>query len=296
MLGLPRRAGSKGLRYLMVGRAFRTMPRRWQHRFFRGKIGGIKRTGPPLTSVPSRMNSGPSTSQIEPVAAIRISVIVPLWNEATNLPACLARVGPASDEIEVIIVDAGSRDGSADIARTLGATVLISPALQRAAQMNFGAWSARGDVLVFLHADTLLPVGWPESLRNDLLRRPDAVGGVFRRRFLRPSIFLRATCWLADWRARQFGWFLGDQTIFVRRTTFDAAGGYHPLTAFEDLEFSRRLKKIGRTIVLPATAFSSGRRFEARGPFRQTLADIRLTRQFLRNPQSFVAASENQSG
>lgn len=219
---------------------------------------------------------------------------MPVINEATNLPSCLAPVLTSSREIEVIVVDGGSQDGSADIARALGATVLISPVSQRAAQMNLGARCATGDVLVFLHADTILPPDWLASLRGELRSHPEALGGVFRRRFVRRSMFLRFTCWLADWRARWFGWFLGDQTIFVRRGAFDAAGGYRAMRAFEDLDFSLRLKKLGPGLVLPITAFSSGRRFAAKGPFSQTLADFLQTLRFLRNREAFVAAQRVQ--
>ncbi len=231
----------------------------------------------------------PAAPRTAPTPAASVSVIVPVWNEAANLPSCLAPVLAAGHAAEVIVVDAGSTDDSTAIARSLGANVLTAPVRQRAAQMNHGAQVARGDVLVFLHADTLLPALWLEALRHALADRPDAVGGVYRRRFRRPSIFLRVTCRLADWRARRFGWLLGDQTLFVRRTAFAVLGGYASLTAFEDLDFSRRLKRLGPTVVLPVTAFSSGRRFAAKGPVRQTLADLRLTARFLRHREAFAA-------
>jgi len=224
-----------------------------------------------------------------PQFGLTVSVIVPVLNEAANLPSCLAAVGAARRDVEVIVVDGGSSDNSANVARELGATVLSSPLPQRAAQMNLGAATAQGEVLVFLHADTLLLDGWLAALQDGLRQRPDAAGGVFRRRFQRPSGFLRLTCWLANWRARQFGWFLGDQTIFVRRAIFAALGGYRAMTAFEDLEFSLRLRKHAPTILLSATACSSGRRFAAKGPVRQTLADLRLTARFLRRREDFAA-------
>ena len=233
------------------------------------------------------MNRESEPARAEPNRGATVSVIVPVLNEAAILPSCFAPVLTAGREVELIMVDAGSRDGSAEIARTLGATVLVSPVSQRAAQMNLGAQTASGDVLVFLHADTILPADWLASLRGELRRQSDALGGVFRRRFLRPSIFLRMTCWLADWRARQFGWFLGDQTIFVHRATFSALGGYRLMTAFEDLDFPLRLKKSGPTILLPVIAQSSGRRFTAKGPVRQTFADLRLTARFLRHRGAF---------
>jgi len=220
---------------------------------------------------------------------LRIAVIVPALNEGPHLRACLGPVLAAGPKVATLVVDGGSGDGSAAIARAMGASVLASPVAQRAAQMNLGAGAAVGDVLVFLHADTVLPPGWHAVIQRALLQSPHAIGGVFRRRFRGESTFLHLTCRLADWRARQFGWFLGDQTIFVRRQAFAAVGGYRPLLAFEDLDLSRRLKTIGPTLLLPATALSSGRRFAERGPLRQTLADLRLTLRFLRHPAAFAA-------
>jgi len=234
------------------------------------------------------MTSESRIDQAEPGAPPTISVIVPAVNEAARLASCFAPVLAAGGDVELILVDGGSRDESAALARTLGATVVLSPVAQRAAQMNLGAAAAQGEVLVFLHVDTRLPGDWMNSLRDALQRRPEAVGGVFRRRFLHSSRILEFTCWLADQRARWFGWYLGDQTIFVRRQTFTELGGYQAMKAFEDLEFSFRLKRLGPTVLLSATAHSSGRRFDAKGPVAQTLADIRLTLRFLRDPGAFA--------
>lgn len=239
------------------------------------------------------MTPNRSSSPNVPAARMTVSIVVPILNDGAHLPSCLGPVFAADRNIEVIVIDGGSRDGSVDIARALGVTVLVSPVAQRAVQMNLGAQAADGDVLVFLHSDTVLPADWLATLREKLQDRPAIVGGVFRRRFRGDSSFLRLTCWLADWRARLFGWFLGDQTIFVRQAAFTAAGGYRSMNAFEDLEFSMRLKRMGRTIVLPGIAFSSGRRFAARGPARQTMADLRLTWRFLRHRESFLAGDRD---
>jgi rSAM/selenodomain-associated transferase 2 len=219
-------------------------------------------------------------------SALAISVILPVLNEAGQLASALAAVGAPGPALEVIVVDGGSGDRSDELAASAGVQVLRSPIAQRAAQMNLGAAAAVGDVFVFLHADTVLPAGWADVLRAALQRRPSVVGGVFRRRFACRSAFLRMTCRLADWRARRFGWFLGDQTIFVRRAAFAAIGGYRPLPVFEDLQFSFDLKGRGPTVVLDATTMSSCRRFAARGPLRQTLADLTRTCRFLRERRS----------
>src|SRR6187401_1361958 len=109
-------------------------------------------------------------------AAPLISVILPVWNEADNLPACLASIGTPGLDVQVIVVDARSSDGSATIAHAAGATVLNSGVRQRAAQMNAGAAQATGELLLFLHADTRLPPEWRPTLRNALERNTDVLG------------------------------------------------------------------------------------------------------------------------
>lgn len=208
-----------------------------------------------------------------------ISVIVPVVDEA----AWLARVLPSirSDEAEVIVVDGESSDNSAAVAAQTGARVIHSPIRQRAAQMNAGAAVASAPILLFLHADTVLPSEWFQTLRSQLGSDPSIVGGAFRRRFDSPSRLLRVTCWLADWRGRLWGSFLGDQAMFVRASTFHALGGFGPYDRCEDLDLSRRMAALGRTCLLPDTVVSSARRFERRGAFIQTLFDFVTASRFL---------------
>jgi rSAM/selenodomain-associated transferase 2 len=213
--------------------------------------------------------------------ATSISVIVPVLNEAAHLPASLASVGPLDESLQLIVVDGGSKDDSLTVARRCGAKTLVSPIRQRAAQMNLGADSAKGDVLLFLHADTRLPENWRNVLATEMQRDAACVGGAFRRRFDSPSFFLRTTCRLSDWRGSLFNWFLGDQAIFVRRDVFRTLGGFARLERCEDLDFSIRLARLGKSRLLPLTVVSSARRFEQRGPLRQTLRDFATAISFL---------------
>ncbi len=114
--------------------------------------------------------------------------------------------------------------------------------------------------MLFLHADTRLA---PSALRalQAALRHEEVVGGGFARRYDSASPFLRATCALAEARTRFCGWFLGDQAIFVRRTVFAALGGFSAWDVFEDLDFSRRLARVGRVVTLRPPVVSSARRF-----------------------------------
>ena len=115
--------------------------------------------------------------------AASISIIVPVLNEAAQLPGSLASIGALDGSVQLIVVDGGSTDDSLAVARRCGAETLVSPIRQRAAQMNLGAESAAGDVLLFLHADTRLPANWRGILASEMQRDAACVGGAFRRRF-----------------------------------------------------------------------------------------------------------------
>jgi hypothetical protein len=145
--------------------------------------------------------------------------------------------------------------------------------------MNLGAAEARGRILLFLHADTLLPAGALTKIIEAVDRR-GALGGGFSRRYRSGSIFLALTSRLAALRNRLFGWYLGDQALFVRQDIFEELGGYRDIAIFEDLDFSRRLRARGRTLTLTPPVFSSARRFAAQGPLRTTWNDLLLTRHY----------------
>ncbi|MEO8350935.1 MAG: TIGR04283 family arsenosugar biosynthesis glycosyltransferase [Chthoniobacteraceae bacterium] len=209
-----------------------------------------------------------------------VSVIIPTLNEAEFLPATLAHLAAQDPGLEIIASDGGSRDATRQLAMDAGVIVLSSDRAQRAAQMNLGARTAHGDVLLFLHADTQLPSGGLTNLKA-ALQDPRVGGGAFARRFTGTSTFLRCTCELADWRGRILGWHLGDQAMFVRRPIFDSLGGFADMDQFEDLDFSRRLRRISRTVTLRPPVVSHGRRFERHGPVATTARDLGLTLRYL---------------
>ena len=157
-----------------------------------------------------------------------ISIIVPTFNEARYLPGTLDAIQRNQSSHEVIVVDAGSSDGTVEIALERGTQLISSSVKQRAAQMNLGAQSARGDVFLFLHADTRLPQDALTKIESARAKRC-VVGGGFVRRYESPSRFLRGTCALAGIRTRLSGWFLGDQAIFVRAEVFKILGGFGEL-------------------------------------------------------------------
>jgi len=214
------------------------------------------------------------------------SVIVPVLNEAQALPALLAHLSQlAGAKCEVIVVDGGSTDRSRDIARAAGCAVIAS-ARGRARQMNAGAEHARGEALVFLHADTLLPSDAFARMAAALAR--GALWGRFDVRIVGRARMLVIVAALMNWRSRFTGICTGDQALFVSRGAFDRAGGYPDQPLMEDIEISRRLKRLGPPACLFAKVLTSGRRWEQRGVWRTIFLMWRLRWDYWRG----VAPSE----
>ena len=193
-----------------------------------------------------------------------VSVIVPVLNEAPVLPRLLDRLAALDGRTEIVVVDGGSRDGSADVARNHPSRPRVCTTIAgRARQMNCGATEAGGDVLLFLHADTRLP-GDAYGAIARALRDPHVQGGNFALRFDGRDQFSRA---LGAWYGvqRRAGVYYGDSALFVRREVFDHVGGFKPLPIMEDYDFVRRLESRGRTVCLPGPAVTSARRWKALG-------------------------------
>ena len=197
-----------------------------------------------------------------------LSVIIPALNEEENIAECLASTRNAPN-VERIVIDGGSADRTAEIARSCGAKVHISPP-GRARQMNRGAALAAGSLLVFLHADTRLPVGFAEGVR-ETLARPEIAAGAFEFRLDGPSSGLRLIEIVANWRSRLLQFPYGDQAIFLRAKLFREIGGFADLPIMEDFEIIQRLKKIGRIHTAPMPAFTSARRWRKVGILKTTL-------------------------
>lgn len=192
-----------------------------------------------------------------------ISVVIPTLNESATLPLLLEALATMPGEKEVLVVDGGSHDDTAAVARTAGATVLTAPR-GRARQMNAGAAAARGDVLWFLHSDSL-PAPDALSTIAALLRNPAVVGGCFRLRFDLPHPGLGLIAWGSHGRACYLRLIFGDQGLFVRRAAFAAVGGFPVLELMEDWALSRLLALQGRLVALPQPIVTSARRFTAGG-------------------------------
>lgn len=198
---------------------------------------------------------------------MRLSVVVPALDEAANLARLLPDLWRAWPDIEIIVVDGGSRDGTPDVVRGQAGVRLLEGARGRARQMNAGARQAGGDVLLFLHADTRLPDGAPGAIAA-ALADPAVVGGRFDVRFESRRRVLGVVAWLMNARSRATSICTGDQAIFVRRAAFEAVGGYPDIALMEDIELCRRLKARGRLAALRARVTTSARKWEREGPLR----------------------------
>ena len=194
-----------------------------------------------------------------------ISVVIPTLNEVERLGALLADLGGAGDRAELIVVDGGSTDGTPMLAATGGATVIDAPP-GRGGQLAAGAKAARGDVLLFLHADCRMPPGALTALGTILDETPEAVGGNFRLLFDGDEPFSR---WLNGFYAklRARGRYYGDSGIFVRRAAYRALGGIRPLALMEDYDLVRRMERFGPTVcVMDPPLVTASRRFAGRRP------------------------------
>jgi rSAM/selenodomain-associated transferase 2 len=201
---------------------------------------------------------------------VKISVILPVLNEAPGIVAALAALASLRARgHEVIVTDGGGTDGTAALAAPLADRVISAPR-GRAAQMNAGADAAGGDALVFLHADTRLPEDADRLIAAALAGR---TWGRFDVRIEGRSPLLAMVAFFMNWRSRLTGVATGDQAIFVRRREFP---GFAPIALMEDIDFSRRMKRVSRPACLRAKVATSGRRWERHGVLRTILLMWRL--------------------
>ena len=198
---------------------------------------------------------------------MRLSVVIPALNEAGAIAEAVrsATAGGA----EVIVVDGGSADGTPERAAAAGATVLHSSP-GRARQLAMGADRARGEAVLFLHADTRLPPGWSRGVEA-ALSDPGVAGGCFRLRFDPPTRVLAVVAWGVRLRVALFGLPYGDQALFVRRQVLERSGGVPQVPIMEDLDLVQAIRREGRLARLPLAIETSARRYRAAGTLRSVV-------------------------
>lgn len=191
----------------------------------------------------------------------KISIIIPTLDEAAAIAATLDALAPMADEnVEIIVVDGGSSDATVAIAENYNVKILHSRARGRGRQLQIGGAAAAGEILWFLHADTLAPSAAASEMRR-ALQNPRINGGNFTIRFDGTRFAARFLTRLYP-QLNRLGLIYGDSAIFVRREVYERIGGFKDYPIFEDLDFVERLRRTGEIVTLSAIVTTSSRRFE----------------------------------
>lgn len=204
-----------------------------------------------------------------------ISIITPLINERDCVKPFFEQLRTLKGDFELILVDGGSSDGTLEEVRKnvkefSHATRLLEAGLGRAAQMDRGTEEARGEILLFLHIDCLMP---KESLKliETEISVNGIIGGAFKQTFSNPDPFLRFMSIFGNLRSQLTGTFFGDYGIFLRKDVFLRIGGYDNTPFLEDVELCRKAKRCGRLAQIDSYIFTSSRRYLSNGKLRTTL-------------------------
>jgi rSAM/selenodomain-associated transferase 2 len=199
--------------------------------------------------------------------AIKISIIIPAYNEAENIAALInyLKQNSKNSGTEIIVSDGGSTDETQYLAASAGATVLASPQKGRAAQMNFGAAAANGNILYFVHADCLPPVNFINDIYDAVTKGFDC--GRYRTKFNSPELRYKFNAFFT-----RFDWFIcygGDQTFFITRSLFDSINGFNSsMKIMEEYDLTTRAKRNGHYKIFKDEALVSVRKYEGRGWWR----------------------------
>ncbi len=198
---------------------------------------------------------------------VTLSIIIPTLNEEHILGQTLSGLLNRKN-CEIIVVDGGSSDATLSLAKSSGCKI-FSTSQGRGRQMNFGAAQATGEILIFLHADTMLPGNFPQ-LVTDAVDLPDFAVGAFSLTINSSKKSLATIAWLTNLRSRFLGLPYGDQAFFIKSSTFAAMGGFPELEIMEDFVFIQKMKKRGRIVTLPERVKTSARRWQNMGIARTT--------------------------
>jgi len=197
-----------------------------------------------------------------------ISIVIPTLNERGNLAGILASCHPPED-VEIIVVDGGSTDRTPEFAHQSGIKLVISEP-GRGRQMNVGARMGKGEILLFLHGDTVLPQGYYPQIIS-VLEGEGVVAGAFRLSIDGKPVSLRIIENVVNLRARILQMPFGDQALFMKKSMFEQVGGFQEIPIMEDFDLVRALRKRGRIEIAEGAVLTSGRRWVRVGPWRTTM-------------------------
>ncbi len=196
---------------------------------------------------------------------MKISVIIPTYNEENYLSGCIESVRAQNYPSEIIVTDGGSKDGTLSIAHRFSEEVVVVEEKNLSKQLNAAAAIAKGELLIFLHADSLLTASIFEQIEL-CLKQAKYIGGAFKMRLTGKRNFYRFLEAGGDLYCRLTRTYFGDRGIFIRASAFRQMGGFKELPIMADVEFSRRLNSFGKTAFLPGPVISSSRKFDYEGP------------------------------
>ncbi|HVF96541.1 MAG TPA: TIGR04283 family arsenosugar biosynthesis glycosyltransferase [Flavisolibacter sp.] len=210
-----------------------------------------------------------------------ISIIIPTYNEGEGIEKLVKYLRKFSTAavVDLIVSDGGSEDGTIEKAQQSGATAVLSPRKGRAAQMNYGASLAEGDVLYFVHADSFPPQTFVADIQEAIKNGYDL--GRYRTKFDSPKLVLKLNAW-----PTRFDLFMcmgGDQTLFIRRQLFTLSGGFkEDMRIMEEYEFCARVRKTGRYKILPGFALISARKYDTNSWWRVQRANVTVIQMYKR--------------
>ncbi len=204
-----------------------------------------------------------------------ISIIIPVFNEEKGLNDCLTKVFAQLGDYEVIIVDGGSTDQTCQKSKAWSSAQVVSAPKGRGSQMNAGAKVAKGDWLLFLHADTFLELGTVEKL-SQITLQTNLQAGCFWHKFDSKHPWLQIISLIHNLRFRLTGIIYGDQSLFIQKILFQELGGFREGIVMEDIEFSQRILTITKPVCLPLRTITSARKFYNLGVYRATFHILKL--------------------
>ena len=199
---------------------------------------------------------------------MKISVIIPTLNEEEQLPPTIRHIRETANlwDTEIIVVDAESSDRTLTIAESMADRVEIAKIKGRGAQLHQGAAASTGELLLFLHADTILPQNWQEALQRAWIAPIKPPATAFRLGFDDPSLFFRFLALIDHWKTLATRVPYGDQAIAIAREVYFEIGGFPPVPLFEEQYLFKRLKPFGIVRILPEKVLTSARRYKKNGP------------------------------